>query len=403
MIKIKNTYSGERFLFETHINDLLISKKDTKRSEALLVEVPKGKTTHLHVYEECEQIFVVLQGEGCILTEKKGERIAFKKGDIVYISPDQHRKVCNTSPFSLKYICVSSFTNTASKDKEIEYRKNQAIKKYESNKLELDHFSDAPFIVTGANGFIGRAIVKNLLEKGMPVWAWDKKFDDELFMDYNSHLILKSEVDLLDSDRIENLLLDINIYPRTLICAHHCNIKNKHTFETSFKEFQEGLMEELGTNFNVSKLYAMQAVNRQVEGSIVFLTSVGAEKAHREHPAYDSAKGGLNALCRALSLDLASQQINVNAIAIGPIESSPTSKEDGALSKQLIGLVPLQRYAKPEEIASFISAFAIENNRFVTGQVFTIDGGLSSQLRPLNIERIQNPSLFSTNLSHEHV
>lgn len=110
--------------------------------------------------------------------------------------------------------------------------------------------------------------------------------------------------------------------------------------------------------------------NRSFLKNVIFLSSVSAHRGIRGFGTYASSKAALESLARTLAVELA-PHVRVNALAIGAIDT-------GHLSQPAIeALVPQHPLGlgKPEDIASAVEYFISENARWVTGQVFQIDGG----------------------------
>jgi NAD(P)-dependent dehydrogenase (short-subunit alcohol dehydrogenase family) len=120
-------------------------------------------------------------------------------------------------------------------------------------------------------------------------------------------------------------------------------------------------------------------------GRIVHVTSIHGVRVERGGSAYAIAKGALNQYCRALALELSSRGILVNAIAPGFVDT-PMAIVDGKneLESELFRSeyveghhLPLKRAAKPEEIAGVASFLLGPDASYITGQVITVDGGLT--------------------------
>ncbi len=120
-------------------------------------------------------------------------------------------------------------------------------------------------------------------------------------------------------------------------------------------------------------------------GRIIHITSIHGERAERGASAYSTAKAAINQLCRALALELADRGILVNAIAPGFVDT-PMSVVDGVNELQSEWFrknyieghhLPLRRAAKPEEIAGVAFFLAGPDASYITGQVITVDGGLT--------------------------
>lgn len=113
-------------------------------------------------------------------------------------------------------------------------------------------------------------------------------------------------------------------------------------------------------------------------GKIINITSVHEAIPSPGSAAYGAAKGGLLTFTRSLALELAPLRINVNAIAPGLIRTPMTSKrtEDPAKMKEELPHIPWKRPGEPWEVARLALYLASDDADYVTGQSFTIDGGL---------------------------
>lgn len=120
-------------------------------------------------------------------------------------------------------------------------------------------------------------------------------------------------------------------------------------------------------------------------GRIIHITSIHGERAERFASAYSMAKAAINQYCRAMALELADRGILVNAIAPGFV-NTPMSSATGVneLKTEWFmdnyvkgGHLPLRRAAEPVEVAGVCFFLAGEDASYITGQVITVDGGLS--------------------------
>jgi NAD(P)-dependent dehydrogenase (short-subunit alcohol dehydrogenase family) len=135
---------------------------------------------------------------------------------------------------------------------------------------------------------------------------------------------------------------------------------------------------------------AAQWMARNGGGAIVNLSSGGARAAHRGMAAYDASKGGVEALTRALALDLAPYGIRVNAVAPGSIDVRGFTAAEAAERGETI---PLGRVGTPDDIAGPAVFLASDDARYVTGVVVSVDGGLLAQQRSPQVDQFP-PSRF---------
>jgi NAD(P)-dependent dehydrogenase (short-subunit alcohol dehydrogenase family) len=132
--------------------------------------------------------------------------------------------------------------------------------------------------------------------------------------------------------------------------------------------------------FHLSQLIARRMAARR-RGSIIHVSSIGARLAVASRSAYLLTKGAIEALTRAMALDLAPYQIRVNAVAPGLIRTEglltgmPAAERQAALQ----AYIPWGRLGEPEEVADVIVFLASDRSRYVHGAVLHVDGGLGAR------------------------
>ncbi|NND75475.1 MAG: SDR family oxidoreductase [Ilumatobacter sp.] len=125
-------------------------------------------------------------------------------------------------------------------------------------------------------------------------------------------------------------------------------------------------------------------------GVIINTSSGGATRAHRSFTAYDASKGGIEALTRAMALDLGPYGIRVNALMPGSIDTHGYS---AAERRQRGENIPLGRIGEPADMTGAALFLASDDASYITGEVIRIDGGMLAQQRSATVD-IMPPDRF---------
>jgi 3-oxoacyl-[acyl-carrier protein] reductase len=134
------------------------------------------------------------------------------------------------------------------------------------------------------------------------------------------------------------------------------------------------LSTNLGSFYNVLHPVVMPMVRAHDGGRIVSIASASGLVGNRGQVNYSASKAGLIGATKALSRELAKRRISVNSVAPGLIE---TEMIEGLPADELRGLVPMQRLGSPEEVAAVVAFLFSGDAEYITGQVISIDGGLT--------------------------
>ncbi len=162
----------------------------------------------------------------------------------------------------------------------------------------------------------------------------------------------------------------------------------KPLIEMSRQEFDEFLAMYLTGAFVASQAVAQHMIRQASGGSIVHVSSISSVRAlGRGTGAYAAAKAGLNALVREMAVEWAPHRIRVNAVAPCQVKSPQLERflDSGlhggreALTRKMLGAIPLGRLGEPEEIAGPCLFLASEAASLITGQILFVDGGNTAQ------------------------
>ncbi|MCL6431753.1 MAG: glucose 1-dehydrogenase [Anaerolineae bacterium] len=125
-----------------------------------------------------------------------------------------------------------------------------------------------------------------------------------------------------------------------------------------------------------------EVMRRSGGGSIIHISSVGGLRAHLPGLPYDVTKGAIDALTRAMALELAPYGVRVNAVAPGATLTEKWLPPSDPRHQAAVRRIPLGRTGRISEVAAAVAFLASPEAAYITGQVLYVDGGLTAQLTP---------------------
>ena len=258
----------------------------------------------------------------------------------------------------------------------------------------MSRFVGKVVLVTGAGHGIGRAVAQRFAAEGARVAvndldaarAADVARDIGAALAVAADVASKSQVDAM-FDRVEREIAPVDVLVNNAgnICAA------RHFLEADEAWWDQVLVVNLKGAFLCSHRAAAGMARRR-SGVILNMSSGGATRAHRCNVAYDASKGGIEAMTRAMALDLAPYGVRVNAIVPGLIRTYDISDEVAA---ERGAVVPMGRLGTPEDLAGPTVFLATDDARYITGACLAVDGGVLVQQRSAPVDTFP-PSRFPT-------
>jgi 3-oxoacyl-[acyl-carrier protein] reductase len=242
---------------------------------------------------------------------------------------------------------------------------------------------DQVALVTGGSRGIGRAIVKAFAAEGAKVafvyrgsQAAAEALAQEVTAAGGTALAVQADVTKTEAaqqvaERVEKE------WGRLDILVNNAGVIHDDLFVRLEPEhWNEVLQTNLGGTYNFCRAVAYTMM-KQRRGRIINISSVAAEHVNMGQTNYAASKGAINAFTRALAVELASRNVTVNAIAPGFIETDMSEAVRNKAGDLIKKFIPMKRIGQPDDIAKVAVFLASADAAYVTGQVLTVDGGLS--------------------------
>jgi len=243
---------------------------------------------------------------------------------------------------------------------------------------------DQSALVTGGSRGIGRGIVLALLKEGAKVafvYKGNKDAAEELVAEAAQlgGTVQAIQGDVAQPDTatriVEKVLSD---WGRIDILVNNAGIIRDGLFvRMEPADWDTVIATNLGGTFHFCRAVAAQMALHQRSGRIINVSSVTARYVNKGQCNYSASKGAVNSFTRALAVELAARNVTVNAVAPGFIETDMSEAVRNKAGDLIKKMIPAKRLGKPEDIAAVVVFLAGPASAYITGQVITVDGGLS--------------------------
>ena len=256
------------------------------------------------------------------------------------------------------------------------------MQKKAMNKQPLKHSSTRPAVlITGASRGIGKAAALRFAREGWQVAVTCRTRTEELLTVQEEILsmgipCLAFTGNMGDMDDCSRLFSQIHqeLGPLDAL-VNNAGVSYLGLFQDMrIEEWDNLIQSDLTSVFCCCKL-ALPSMIRRRRGKIINISSVWGICGASCEVAYSAAKGGINALTRALAKELAPSNIQVNAIACGVIDTAMNAGFCEEERQALMDEIPAGRFGTPAETAELVFDLA-ENHPYLTGQIIGLDGGM---------------------------
>ena len=241
-------------------------------------------------------------------------------------------------------------------------------------------------IVTGSSRGIGKAVAERFAREGARIvvnYVRNKKAADAVAAGIRKAggeaVAVKADVSKrADAERL--IKSAIKAFGRLDIVVSNAGIVIDRPFiESTDEDWIASIENNLHGFFNVCQA-ALKPMLKQKWGRIIATCSCITEVADfggNKFSVCTASKGGITAMLRPIAAEVAREGVTVNGVSPGYIATEMLGEIDPAGLEATLGLVPMRRYGKPEEIAAAMAFLASEDAAYITGQVLRVNGGLS--------------------------
>jgi 3-oxoacyl-[acyl-carrier protein] reductase len=245
--------------------------------------------------------------------------------------------------------------------------------------------TDQVALVTGGSRGIGRGIVLALAREGAKVtFVYHSNADAAAALEREASAAGGTakgvQADVADPKAGETVVAGVLAeHGRLDILVNNAGvIRDKLFLKMELDDWNSVINTNLNGTFAFCRAVAQQMAFKQRSGRIVNVSSIAAEYVNKGQANYAASKGALNSLTRVLAAELGSRNVLVNAVAPGFIATDMSQTvRNLAGEDNLKKLIPVKRLGTPEDIAGVVLFLCSPAAAYITGQVITVDGGLS--------------------------
>jgi 3-oxoacyl-[acyl-carrier protein] reductase len=242
---------------------------------------------------------------------------------------------------------------------------------------------DKVAVVTGGSRGIGRGIVTALAAEGAKVavvYRGSTEAASQLVAEVaaSGGTAKAYQADVADPASVEACVKAVegDLGPIDILVNNAGVIHDDLFVRLEPDQWNKVIQTNLGGTYNFCRAVAYPMMRKR-SGRIINISSVAATHVNPGQTNYAASKGAINSFTRALAVELASRGVTVNAIAPGFIETDMSAAVRNKAGDLIKKMIPMKKIGAPEDIARVAVFLAGPESGYITGQVITVDGGLS--------------------------
>ena len=241
-------------------------------------------------------------------------------------------------------------------------------------------FKEKVAVVTGGASGIGLATTKKLLSEGANVVILDLKMDEEIINSLGEN-VLYLKCDVSNEENVKNCIEKITKkfnHIDYLVANAGIGGSASKPHEVSMDEWNKVISVNQTGIFLLNK-YVINEMLKSGKGAVVNTSSMYGLVGSTTSFAYSASKGAINQMTRSLALTYARENIRVNAIAPGYVDTPILSMVPDNIKEAMGTELPIGRLGKDTEIANLICYLLSDDASFITGAIIPIDGGFTAK------------------------